>query len=111
MLPGLQVTNRANQPPLFVWILADQRTASAIVDFSINQARTAASARLSGKKSGGSKSKSGGGGGGGGSGKVIFVIILFVVALGKSVMVKYSCCKVSLLAMCLICLMGHVQRC
>nr|DAZ86369.1 TPA_inf: venom-related protein PDI [Conus ebraeus] len=39
-----------------------QRTAQGIVDFSINQAKSVASARLSGKKSGDSKSKSGGSG-------------------------------------------------
>lgn len=41
-----------------------QRSASGIVDYCISQAKSAANARLSGKKSGGSKS-----GGGGGSGK------------------------------------------
>jgi hypothetical protein len=41
------------------------RTANAIVDFALSQAKSVANARLSGKKSGGSKS-----GGGGGSGKV-----------------------------------------
>ncbi|XP_076456870.1 protein disulfide-isomerase A6 homolog [Babylonia areolata] len=41
-----------------------QRTASGIVDFSISQAKSAASARLSGKKSSGGGSKSSGGGSG-----------------------------------------------
>ena len=47
-------------------VFADQRTASAVVDFAMAQAKSAASARLSGKKSGGGGSKSSGG-----SGKVV----------------------------------------
>ncbi|KAK7091295.1 protein disulfide-isomerase A6 homolog [Littorina saxatilis] len=46
-----------------------QRTASGVVDYATSQAKSIASARLSGKKSGGGGSKSGGGGGGGGGGK------------------------------------------
>ena len=47
-------------------MFADQRTASAVVDFAMAQAKSAANARLSGKKSGGGGSKSSGG-----SGKVV----------------------------------------
>ena len=52
---------------MFVIVFADQRTASAVVDFAMAQAKSAANARLSGKKSGGGGGKSSGGGG---SGKV-----------------------------------------